>query len=243
MERSSVGIGVASLSVYLIIRSAHTAAMALGIEVEATHARRAGYHLERAHISRRRQRSGLYRVHAVQLVRARLLARPQTLGEACTVSLKLRYADFETWVRARTITATHSERELYPVVLELLRRARTRRTSIRLLGVCLSSLRPASSSWRCSKIRADAPGDGQMRERYGSSARTGQAAERERDLWPLYPFGQACSIPVSSCARVTRVTRVTEKCSTGASRRAVSFRQCPFRRERQFRLCDPNVAG
>lgn len=60
--------------------------------------------------------------------------------KARTVQLKLRYADFETLQRSRTITATCSELELYPVVLGLFRKARTRRTAIRLLGVCLSNL-------------------------------------------------------------------------------------------------------
>jgi DNA polymerase-4 len=63
--------------------------------------------------------------------------------KARTVTLKLRYADFQTLLRSRTITPTASELELYPVVRELFRRARTRRKAIRLLGVCLSNLRPA----------------------------------------------------------------------------------------------------
>jgi len=62
--------------------------------------------------------------------------------KARTVTLKLRYADFETLQRSRTITPTCSELELYPVVHELYTRARSRRTAIRLLGLCLSNLRP-----------------------------------------------------------------------------------------------------
>lgn len=61
--------------------------------------------------------------------------------KARTVSLKLRYADFQTLLRSRTVTPTCSELELYPVVKELYGRARTRRTAIRLLGICLSNLR------------------------------------------------------------------------------------------------------
>jgi DNA polymerase IV len=61
--------------------------------------------------------------------------------KARTVTLKLRYADFQTLQRSRTITATCSELELYPVILELFQRARTRRTAIRLLGIRLSNLR------------------------------------------------------------------------------------------------------
>lgn len=62
--------------------------------------------------------------------------------KARTVQLKLRYSDFQTLSRSRTITPTSSELDVYPVVLELYRRARTRRTPIRLLGICLSNLRP-----------------------------------------------------------------------------------------------------
>lgn len=63
--------------------------------------------------------------------------------KARTVQLKLRYSDFRTLQRSRTLSATCSELELYHVVLELFRKARTRRTAIRLLGVCLSNLEPA----------------------------------------------------------------------------------------------------
>ncbi len=62
--------------------------------------------------------------------------------KARTVSLKLRYADFQTLQRSRTITPTCSELELYPVIRDLFDQARTRRTAIRLLGICLSNLRP-----------------------------------------------------------------------------------------------------
>jgi DNA polymerase-4 len=62
--------------------------------------------------------------------------------KARTVSLKLRYADFETLIRSRTITPTSSEIELYPVIRDIFDRARTRRTAIRLLGICLSNLQP-----------------------------------------------------------------------------------------------------
>jgi DNA polymerase-4 len=62
--------------------------------------------------------------------------------KARTVTLKLRYADFQTLQRSRTITPTCSELELYPVLHALFVKTRMRRTPIRLLGVCLSNLRP-----------------------------------------------------------------------------------------------------
>jgi DNA polymerase-4 len=60
--------------------------------------------------------------------------------KARTVTLKLRYADFHTLTRSRTLAATASELELYPVVKELLDQARTRALPVRLLGLALSNL-------------------------------------------------------------------------------------------------------
>jgi DNA polymerase-4 len=60
--------------------------------------------------------------------------------KARTVTLKLRYADFETLTRSRTMTATCSELELYPVVRGMFERSRRRRMAIRLLGIALSNL-------------------------------------------------------------------------------------------------------
>jgi len=62
--------------------------------------------------------------------------------QARTVTLKLRYADFQTLQRSRTITPTCSELELYPVVRALFEHSRTRRTAVRLLGLRLSQLHP-----------------------------------------------------------------------------------------------------
>lgn len=62
--------------------------------------------------------------------------------KARTVTLKLRYADFQTLSRSRTITPTSSELELYPVVRGLFEHARRRRLPIRLLGIALSNLGP-----------------------------------------------------------------------------------------------------
>ena len=60
--------------------------------------------------------------------------------KARTVTLKLRYADFQTLTRSQTTMATHSELELYPIVKEMFLAARTRPLPIRLLGVQLSNL-------------------------------------------------------------------------------------------------------
>lgn len=59
---------------------------------------------------------------------------------ARTVTLKLRYADFQTLTRSRTITPTASDRDVLPVIQELFRENRKRKTRIRLLGVQFSNL-------------------------------------------------------------------------------------------------------
>jgi DNA polymerase-4 len=60
--------------------------------------------------------------------------------KARTITLKLRYADFKTLTRSSTVTPTCSETEVYAIVKELYRKARTRRLPIRLLGIALSNL-------------------------------------------------------------------------------------------------------
>jgi DNA polymerase-4 len=60
--------------------------------------------------------------------------------KARTVTLKLRYGDFHTITRSRTLFPTSSELELYPIVKEMLVAARTRPLPVRLLGLQLSNL-------------------------------------------------------------------------------------------------------
>lgn len=105
--------------------------------------------------------------------------------KARTVQLKLRYADFQTLQRSRTVTATCSELELYPVVCELYRRARRRPTAVRLLGICLSNLQPAERQL-CLFDEGEPlhrAMDG-IRERYGYGAvHLALASADERDDW------------------------------------------------------------
>ncbi|MCB9564947.1 MAG: DNA polymerase IV [Kofleriaceae bacterium] len=57
------------------------------------------------------------------------------------VTLKLRYTDFHTLTRGRTIAPTSVDVELHRIALALYREARTRALPIRLLGVALAHLR------------------------------------------------------------------------------------------------------
>jgi DNA polymerase-4 len=91
--------------------------------------------------------------------------------KARTVTVKLRYADFETLERSRTITPTSSELELYPVIRGLFEQARKRRTAIRLLGIRLSKLCPMDEQLSLfeSTERIHRATDG-IRKRYGYDA-------------------------------------------------------------------------
>jgi DNA polymerase IV len=89
--------------------------------------------------------------------------------KARTVTLKLRYSDFHTLTRSRTLCPTDSELELYPIVHEMLTLARTRSLPVRLLGIQLSNLGVFEQlSLFDGHERVSAVVDG-IRERYGFS--------------------------------------------------------------------------
>jgi DNA polymerase-4 len=56
------------------------------------------------------------------------------------LTLKLRYTDFHTITRGRTIAPTSVDVELHRTALELYREARTRSLPIRLLGIAIAKL-------------------------------------------------------------------------------------------------------
>jgi DNA polymerase-4 len=67
------------------------------------------------------------------------LLRDENL-QASTVSIKLRYSDFVTITRARTIKPTDDDKVFFDAAADLFRKAFTRRVSIRLIGIHLSKL-------------------------------------------------------------------------------------------------------
>ncbi|MCB9648880.1 MAG: DNA polymerase IV [Deltaproteobacteria bacterium] len=89
---------------------------------------------------------------------------------ARTVTLKLRYADFETLSRGRSITPSASERDVLPVIRGLFAEARTRRTPIRLLGVAFSNLQLASQPSLFRESEALGEAIDVIRERFGYDA-------------------------------------------------------------------------
>jgi DNA polymerase-4 len=60
--------------------------------------------------------------------------------KARTVTLRLRYTDFETITRSRTVSPTNCDVEIQRVVFDIYRSERTRGIGVRLLGVGLSKL-------------------------------------------------------------------------------------------------------
>lgn len=57
-----------------------------------------------------------------------------------TVSIKLRYSDFVTITRAKTIPSTDDDKTIFETAADLFRKAYTRRVGIRLIGIHLSKL-------------------------------------------------------------------------------------------------------
>jgi len=94
-----------------------------------------------------------------------------------TVTLKLRFADFRTITRARTLpAATDTDAELHEVAGDLLARLRLGRVPVRLVGVAVSNLQPRGApvqlqlgpdrpGWEAAVRAADA-----VRARFGEDA-------------------------------------------------------------------------
>lgn len=102
---------------------------------------------------------------------------------ARTVTLKLRYADFHTLSRSRTLSwPTDSELELYPVVRAMYRRARTRRLPVRLLGVALSRLAPPDEQLALFPTPPVGEAVDAIRDRYGYDAVRLASSRRDRGV-------------------------------------------------------------
>jgi DNA polymerase-4 len=91
-----------------------------------------------------------------------------------TVTLKLRYADFHTITRGRTLTATHDEAAVLGCVLELFRAAYVPGRAVRLVGVALSNLTGPEVQLGLPFGRQERPASGraidEVRARFGYDA-------------------------------------------------------------------------
>lgn len=71
----------------------------------------------------------------------RVCSRARSRGVvAGRVTLRLRYSDFHTITRSKTIAPSNADVEIHRVVLSLYRKARVRKLPVRLLGIALSKL-------------------------------------------------------------------------------------------------------
>ena len=60
--------------------------------------------------------------------------------QTSTVSIKLRYSDFVTWTRSKSLPGTDDDKTIFDVAVNLFRKAYTRRVGVRLIGIHLSKL-------------------------------------------------------------------------------------------------------
>ena len=63
-----------------------------------------------------------------------------------TITVKVRYSDFETKCKSRTIPRTNDECEIFRVATNLFAELYSRRVKVRLIGISLSSLQPGTST-------------------------------------------------------------------------------------------------
>jgi DNA polymerase-4 len=93
---------------------------------------------------------------------------------ARTITLKLRYADFETLTRARTIRATNAERRILGVVKQLFDANYDGQREVRLVGIALSNLEEGTGQLELPFERISRPHLGvamdAVRERFGYDA-------------------------------------------------------------------------
>ncbi|MFP6645916.1 MAG: DNA polymerase IV [Candidatus Latescibacterota bacterium] len=93
---------------------------------------------------------------------------------ARTITLKLRYADFETLTRARTIKATNTESRVLTCVKQLFRDNYDGIREVRLLGIALSGLEEATGQLELALDDRSRPHIGKaidaVRERFGYDA-------------------------------------------------------------------------
>lgn len=62
--------------------------------------------------------------------------------EASTIDIKLRYIDFQTITRAKTIKPTDDDKIIFETAWSLMKKARTRRVGVRLIGVGVTNFSP-----------------------------------------------------------------------------------------------------
>lgn len=124
------------------------------------------------------ERTFFHSLHDDERILAQLLALAERVCHrarkrkirARTVTLKLRYTDFQTLNRSRTIEPTSDEVLIQATLVELYRECKQRKLAIRLLGVQLSNLldeTPEQLKLRFARRRSVGVALDKVRERYG----------------------------------------------------------------------------
>ena len=62
--------------------------------------------------------------------------------EAATVDIKLRYTDFQTLTRSKTIKPSYDDKVIFETAWDLMKKVRTRRVGVRLIGVGITNFSP-----------------------------------------------------------------------------------------------------
>jgi len=62
--------------------------------------------------------------------------------EASTIDIKLRHTDFQTLTRAKTIKPTDDDKIIFETAWDLMKKARTRRVGVRLIGIGVTNFSP-----------------------------------------------------------------------------------------------------
>ena len=62
--------------------------------------------------------------------------------EASTIDIKLRYSDFQTLTRAKTIKPTDDDKIIFETAWNLMKKAKTRRVGVRLIGIGITNFSP-----------------------------------------------------------------------------------------------------
>lgn len=107
--------------------------------------------------------------------------------EASTVDIKLRYADFQTITRAKTIKPTDDDKIIFDTAWNLMKKARTRRIGVRLIGIGVTNFSPLNEQEylfedyevkRKKMLRAV----NKVRDKYGYESLLIGCAKLERDI-------------------------------------------------------------
>jgi DNA polymerase-4 len=113
---------------------------------------------------------------------------------ASTINIKLRYSDFKTLTRSRTVKPTDDDRTIFDIAWNMLMKAHTRRIAVRLIGVGLSKFSEFSEQqelfeWEEIKRRKMLRAVTRIRDKYGYGAvMFGSIESDKRSFGMVNPF-------------------------------------------------------